>query len=120
MDVFLRENSQARRKIREVHHEVLFWALNNRTPMKEKKSRINGVEEMCLVLLKHYPRARQILEEALKKYRRTIVARHDILDALAAAVTGLIGGDELKTLPDQPDTDLFNLPREMVYWSSPV
>jgi len=41
----------------------------------------------------------------------------DLLDALAAAVTGLIGRKKLQTLPPSPERDPYGLPMEMVYFS---
>jgi hypothetical protein len=38
------------------------------------------------------------------------------MDALVAAVTGLLGGTKLRTLPDKPERDAHGLLMEMVYF----
>ncbi len=52
----------------------------------------------------------------MKSFRARMSREDDILDALAAAVTGLIGGTKLKTLPASPERDAQGLPMEMVYF----
>ena len=52
-------------------------------------------------------------------FPRNRVAKDDILDALAAAVTGWLAGSgrgKLATLPSEPPKDAKGLPMEMVYW----
>ena len=45
-----------------------------------------------------------------------MVKADDILDALAAAVTALLGNDHLVSIPDEAETDSCGLPMEMVYY----
>ena len=56
-----------------------------------------------------------IIAHALSTYRRKDVARDDILDALAAAVTGLMGKQNLTSIPQEPEFDERGLRMEMVY-----
>ena len=105
-------------KIREVHPEVCFWALNGNSPMRDNKKRRNGRRERKRVLQNLEPRTEVIYQSALSKYLRKDVARDDILDALVAAVTAKLSyqeGYKLKTLPECPPTDCKGLPMEMVY-----
>jgi predicted RNase H-like nuclease len=44
------------------------------------------------------------------------VGRDDIMDALAAAVTGKLGKGSLQSLPPQPERDATGLPMEIVYY----
>jgi len=117
VDQFLRSNPDARKKIREIHPELLFWALNGRKEMSHKKSRSAGFEERLQVLRKHFPRSDALVGEALHTFRRSKVARDDILDALAAAVTALFGNRGLSSIPEEPQVDPFGLPMEMVYYT---
>ena len=105
-----------RSKLREVHPEVLFWALNDCSPMQFRKSTADGIEERLRVLERFVPRTRHWYGEVLSAWPRSQVARDDVVDALAAAVTGGLGAADLKTLPRNPENDEQGLPMEMVYW----
>jgi len=117
VDEFLRSKPDARKKIREIHPEVLFWALNECKAMSHKKSRRAGFEERFRVLRKHFPRSDALVEEALHIFPHSKVTRDDILDALAAAVTALFGNGHLESIPEEPEVDPFGLPMEMVYYA---
>ena len=107
-----------RPRIREVHPELCFWALNKRQAMKWRKKERDkkGFRERLNVLRCFHSRADEIVARASEKYLRKEVAWDDVADALAAAITGYRGCDSLKTLPDKPPTDAKGLPMEMVYW----
>ena len=102
-------------RIREVHPEVCFWALNKGEAISSRKQRPEGREQRLRVLGEVDPNAKQIYGEAWSKFFRKGVVRHDILDALAAAVTAHQGGDALGTLPKCPPLDPRGLPMEMVF-----
>ena len=105
--------------VREVHPEICFWALNNRHPMRFRKKKSEGIEERLCVLERVEPRARNIFDEGCTSFRRKDVAKDDILDALAAAVTAHRGWtDQLRALPENnaPQKDGRGLPMEMVFW----
>jgi predicted RNase H-like nuclease len=116
VDTFLRANEPARGRIREIHPEVLFWATNGRRPMQHHKARRAGVEERLFVLERFVPYIRNVYREAVSRHTQKKVAPDDILDALAAAVTGHFGGDALQTIPDNPPLDEHGLATEMVVW----
>jgi len=109
-------------RVREIHPEVCFWALNNRSSMKfSKKNREGeGIEERLCVLERVEPRARNIFGAGCAKFpSKSKVARDDILDALAAAVTAYRGWpDQLQVFPknNAPERDGRGLPMEMVFW----
>ena len=105
-------------RIREVHPEVCFWALNEGKAMSSRKKRPEGIEERLRILEKVKLNAKKICDEAESNFLRKDVARDDILDALAAAVTALRGtvGDALQTLPETPPRDPKCIPMEMVFW----
>ncbi len=114
--VLLDRGVSATPPVREVHPEVCFWALNHRQPMRSKKKTRDGEDERLRVLQGIEPRTQEIYDCAFGKYLRRQVARDDILDALAAAVTAKLGWpDNLRTLPECPSTDDSCLPMEMVY-----
>lgn len=107
---------RSRARIREVHPELLFWALNGRRAMVERKSRLSGYEERLTVLQQVFEPARALAEAALSRYRQSAVARDDLLDALVAAVIGYLSQGELRTIPEDVPRDAFGLPMEMVYY----
>ena len=107
--------------IREVHPELCFWALNGKNPMTHGKKTKAGKDKRLCVLMRREDRTQEIFDTAYEKYFRKDVARDDILDALAAAVTAYCGYNNLQSLPegyplDQPPLDNACLPMEMVYW----
>jgi predicted RNase H-like nuclease len=114
VDEFLAKCKTARRVIREVHPEVCFWALSRNRPMRYSKKSEAGFKERLAVLRRGFPVSPAIVNAALQAYPRNAVGRDDILDALAAAVTGL-RPDRLATLPDSPTTDALGLRIEIVY-----
>lgn len=105
-------------QIREIHPEILFWGFNGRQSTKYSKKKKEGIEERIEILEKVEPKAQEIFDAACSNFLRKDVARDDVLDALAAAVTargeGQSGG--LQTLPENPDKDSKGLAMEMVYW----
>lgn len=106
--------------VREVHPEICFWALNGKRPMCHRKGESAGIEERKGVLRRYEPRTDNIYKCASTEHRRRKVARDDILDALAAAVTAKLGlgypdNHQLRTLPECPPRDCEGLPMEMVY-----
>lgn len=116
VDELMQAEPQARRIIREAHPEVLFWGLNGGKPLVFSKRTAAGEGERLGVLQAVYPQAETLFLEAWETLRGKGAARNDLLDALAAAVTGWLGGSQLKTLPQAPGRDAHGLPMEMVYF----
>jgi predicted RNase H-like nuclease len=116
VDRFLRSNAGARRAVREVHPEVLFWGLNGGVPVATKKKRTVGFQERFTILSHLNPLTDAIVSHGLSRWRRSEVARDDILDALAAAVTAELGRGDFETVPRDPEQDARGLPMEMVYF----
>jgi len=115
VDELLLADPQTRRVIREGHPEVLFWGLNQGRPMTFRKKDARGERERLGVLQNVYPRAGRIFHQAWESLPAGGAVRDDLLDALAAAVTALVGIDRLATLPPAPPRDARGLPMEMVY-----
>uniref|UniRef100_A0A7C3Z0V3 DUF429 domain-containing protein n=1 Tax=Desulfobacca acetoxidans TaxID=60893 RepID=A0A7C3Z0V3_9BACT len=116
VDQILRSDSRARKVIREAHPEVLFWGLNQRRPMACYKKETTGQAERLKVLQGVFPQANSVFLDFKEAVPRGKVAPDDLLDALAAAVTALMGENNLKTLPPSPERDAYGLPMEMVYF----
>jgi predicted RNase H-like nuclease len=113
VDRYLRETPH-RDKIREMHPEVCFWSLNDRTAMVFNKKTQEGFEERLVVLERCLPNARRIVGSALARHRTGQVARDDIVDALVGAVTAAHRGPLLR-MPESPETDDEGLPMEIVF-----
>ena len=116
--VLLSSDRKAKPEVREVHPELCFWALNGGQPMKSKKKGKEGEEERLNVLRKILPPANvdDVYIDACSKFCGKNVAKDDILDALAAAVTAWKGYGHLQTVPTNPPKDRKWLSMEMVYW----
>lgn len=112
-DKFFR-SSVLQNKYREMHPEVCFWALNNKTPMEFSKTKSSGFWERKLVLKKFYPYTEKLIEEALQKYLRKDLAKDDIVDALVGAVSATFCPN-LLSLPNKPELDRKGLKMEIVY-----
>ncbi len=118
VDEFLNENIIARSKIREIHPEVCFWALNGRKAADSGKKTPEGISERGEILRRAYNQTDAILTFARRKFHGK-VNDDDILDALAGAVTALLGEQQIVTLPEKPEIDSRGLPMEMVYYLVP-
>jgi predicted RNase H-like nuclease len=116
VDHLLRREASARQIMREVHPEVCFWALAGGRPMRVNKKETSGFAERRNVLTAAYLPCDQIIAEGLNWIQGKGVSPDDLLDALAAAVTGFLGGSRLQTLPPCPERDSVGLPMEMVYF----
>lgn len=114
VDRLLQDETTARKAVQEIHPEVLFSVLNGGVAMQHNKRTAAGFEERLKVLHHHYPDAGRVVRDALDRYSRGQVARDDILDALAAAVTGLASVGPWTSIPEHPDLDATGLPMRMV------
>lgn len=114
VDCLLSDDTAARGRLREIHPELCFWGLAGR-PMQHAKKRSEGLSERTQLLQSIYPQTTDIIAHVLSAYRRKDVARNDILDALSAAVTARIGGQNLASIPQEPEFDERGLRMEMVY-----
>ena len=115
VDRLLCNNRQARRRIRESHPELCFWSLAGGHPMVYSKKKPPGFSERCVLLQKICPQSKAIIDMALERFMRKDLARDDILDALALAVSARLGSKSSRTIPLDPPLDKKGLPMEMVY-----
>lgn len=116
---FLAANLTLVERVREVHPEVCFWALNNKQAMKHAKKKLPGFEERMMVLRRFMPNADELVQGPLDAYKRKDVARDDILDALVALIVACAQEDQLQTFPSSPPKDTRGLPMEMVFSEDP-
>ena len=100
--VMLARGEGAKPLVREVHPELCFWALNGRQSIEWGKKKREGTAERLHVLQCIEPRAEEIFDESISCFRRKDVAKDDILDALAAAVTAYASQGKLQTIPEVP------------------
>jgi len=132
VDDFLRNNKSARSRIRETHPEICFWGLNRGQAMKYPKrkhkvherkgaeERKNLLESVCKSIYpKNYRKIEELVEEFDKpEYKSKGIAPDDILDALAAAVTAMLGDKNgFEKLPQKLEKDSQGLPMQMLYYS---
>ncbi len=115
VDAFLARNEILRETVKETAPEVCFQAFTGSPMRSTKKSpdgffeRIKALKSICLV-------ADKIAASALSKYRRKEVAKDDILDALAAAVTAKMGQRYgFECVPCEPEKDSEGLNIQMVF-----
>lgn len=115
--VMLSRTKNMNPEIREVHPELCFWGLNYTKPIEFSKKTPQGEDERVRILRRLEPRTDLIVAEATKKFLRKDVGQDDILDAIAAAVTGFRDQGMLLKLPMSNARDNKGLAMEMVYWA---
>jgi predicted RNase H-like nuclease len=83
--------------------------------MRDSKQTTEGRRERLEVLARREPQSRRLLESAASSTRRSEVGLDDVLDALAAFVTGEAASDGLARVVGDPATDEEGLPMEMTH-----
>ena len=113
IDDLLLQNVRLQTRLREVHPELSFTALNDGKPMAFWKKRPEGFAERLPLLKGHFGDA---VEQALATRNPAECSPDDVLDAFAALWTAerIVRG-EAQVLPEQPEKDRFGLRMEMVY-----
>ncbi len=112
VDNFL-ENNENRGKIREAHPEICFWALNNQSEINISKKRKGGLELRLKILSEHYSKSWEIYSQVVNRFKRNQVARDDIVDALAIAISASFY-PAIESLPQYPERDSRGKPMEIV------
>jgi predicted RNase H-like nuclease len=102
------------RRIREIHPELAFWALNRKTPMKFGKKRSEGLDERLSVLERHFARSAECFDLARRAFLKGEVADDDIADAMVGALTAM-KTPQLASLPEEPLSDGRGIRMEMVF-----
>jgi predicted RNase H-like nuclease len=117
VDNYLAAQLSEQHRIRIVHPEVLFWALNVRKPLEHPKRTREGVAERLAILQRHFEAACDTVEYGRRVIRKSAAGVDDIIDALAGAVTGRNCRGAYQSLPTNPEHDERGLRMEMVYWT---
>jgi len=115
VDAFLRADPARQARLREVHPELLFLALNDGVPMRAAKRLVSGRRERLAVLERHAPGITGVVEAVLPGIRPHGAGPDDLLDAMAGVVAAHACGGSFATLPEHPETDGFGLRMEILY-----
>ena len=115
VDTLLLSDPAIKARVREVHPEVCFWALDDEKPMTHSKGTRAGILERLDVLTRREPRSKELLDRVLGEQRRMDVHSDDVLDALVAFVTASSLPSAQLQLRGEPSHDQEDLPMEMVY-----
>ncbi len=116
VDALVRQDPAARERLIEAHPELLFWGLSGQPMAHSKKNRL-GLAERLAVLEEYFPPSRKLYAAAVADYPRRMLARDDVLDALAAAVAA--GLSTLRTVPETPEFDAMGVPMRIAYAQPP-
>lgn len=100
-------------KLREMHPECTYWALNSKKPLSFKKKSRDGLIERLLILKKFFTMTDKVYIESMNSFLRKEVAKDDILDALTGAVS-LKFSKKLITLPAIPERDAEGIKMQIV------
>lgn len=115
VDELLLTDSVTRKRVREVHPEVCFSALNQHRPMQSAKTSRAGIDERLRVLQGRLPAAPALLERVLRQERRSTVKADDVLDALVAYLVAAADPEMVRRLAGTPEVDQEGLAMEMLY-----
>ncbi len=110
-DIDLSMTPELQRRVREVHPEVCFWALNNGRPMEHNKKRFMGRLERWALLRRHI-RGLPLMP-ALPSRLKPFCAIDDYTDALVAAWTAVCIIRGARAIPETPAYDDHDLRMEM-------
>ncbi|MBI4198606.1 MAG: DUF429 domain-containing protein [Chloroflexi bacterium] len=102
------------RRIKEVHPEVSFWAMNERRAMGEGKKKAGGLEDRCALLIRQFGTETVRTCEFARIGKG--VEKHDLYDALAAlwSARRILEGNS-KRLPENTEKDAEGLLMEINY-----
>ncbi|MDA1280174.1 MAG: DUF429 domain-containing protein [Chloroflexi bacterium] len=113
VDELMQRNQRARDVFIEVHPELLFWVLNSQHSMEHPKRHGKGRAERVTVLQRWFSAADALYTNAVGIHMRKHVAQDDIIDAMVAAVAGVVGTGQLIDVPEPPEIEPTGLPMRM-------
>jgi predicted RNase H-like nuclease len=87
VDGLIARAPEAKRRLHEAHPELCFHALAGGVPMAHGKKRAEGCGERLALIGRRVPGAAEWIDEVLAHTRRAVLARDDLVDALALAVS---------------------------------
>jgi predicted RNase H-like nuclease len=113
VDALLQRRADLRGRVYEVHPEVSFAEWNH-APIVESKKSEEGIAIRRALVSAHF--GMNAYETVRARYRRSVVADDDILDAFAALRSAeRIRDGVARQLPTDPATDAVGLPMRIVY-----
>lgn len=102
---------QLQSRVREIHPEVSFWALNGKNPVEQNKKTVPGQAHRHKLLQQIFPN----MDDILSTLPAVGFAMDDAFDALIAAWTaGQAVMGKTRTLPDKPEIDSKGLRMEIL------
>ena len=114
VDDLLHVNGKARRIVREIHPEVCFRGIAGQA-MAFSKKKLEGYQERIVALVDMRPGVAREVADMVARYQGSGVARDDVVDAMAAAITAAVHPSALCSLPKSLERDSRGLPMEMIY-----
>ncbi|MCG7214901.1 DUF429 domain-containing protein [Paenibacillus mucilaginosus] len=119
LDALLQQEPAACGTVFEAHPELVFAGLAG-SPMRGGKKTAEGYAERMAVLQQRLPEAVQVVEELMARYPRRVLARDDIVDALALAAAAAAAGSRagLQQVPETDLRDEAGLPMAIVYYAA--
>lgn len=112
VDRFITRDMKILENIVEGHPEISFARIGG-GEMKFNKRSQEGFQERMEVIQKLLPGIASTVEEFMKKYRRSLVARDDILDAVILALAATTEGKGYLIVPDMPPADSHGIPMKI-------
>ena len=123
VDRLLSQDPALQSRVRETHPEVCFCGMNGGSPLLHSKREKNdaGLDERLKIVKRFSKGAETAYANALQCYPRSQLAKDDVLDAIAVAITALKCWQNVPdTFPSASETekDDKGLRMEIVYWCS--
>lgn len=118
VDACMRTSVLAREIVRECHPEVCVWGLcgaESGGVVGPPKKTEEGAAFRLELIEPFIPESRTIVERTMAAWRRSELAKDDVIDALIAAATAAGHAHQLRTLPARPECDDHGIAMEMVY-----
>ncbi len=115
VDTLLHSTLAARNVIRETHPELCFWGLSGGQGIPHYKKTAMGMEERVSILENLFPGTRPLITDTVTQFNRDILVKDDVVDALALAVTAMLGKGNLESIPTQQEWDGKGLRMEMCF-----
>ncbi|KMQ52280.1 hypothetical protein CHISP_0961 [Chitinispirillum alkaliphilum] len=112
-DNFLQTAKAAREVLRESHPELCFKKLAKRDLVHNKKTEAGHIERMD-ILSALYHDSHEIVEYAAESYRGKLFL-DDILDSMVLALTAFLENKNIRSVPENRETDEYGLKMEIVY-----
>ncbi len=113
VDRFITRDMKILENIIEGHPEISFARIGGGEMEFNKRSQ-EGFQERMEAIQKLLPGAPSIVEEFMKKHRRSLVARDDILDAVILALAASTESQDYLIVPDMPPADSHGIPMKIL------